>query len=238
MDPEIVYEDKQLLIVSKPSGWIVNEAVTTKGQPVLQKWLFENQDYEISKDKELRSGIVHRLDKETSGILIVAKDEHSFRNLQKQFKDRKVKKEYTTLVHGKVEPKEGKVNAPVGRLSYRRDRFGIVIGGRVAETFYKAKKYYKKGDEVLTLLSVKPKTGRTHQIRIHMKYLGHPVVADEFYTGRKRARADRMWCPRLFLHAKSIEFTHPKTNRSVSFEAEVPKDLSNALSTLKNNISS
>ncbi len=235
MEPKIIFEDDSLLILNKPSGWIVNEASTTKNQPVLQKWISQKVKSEISNDKEYRNGIVHRLDKETSGLLIVAKTQEDFRNLQEQFKARVVEKTYTALVHGKVEPKEGVIKVPVGRLPWNRERFGVLPGGREAETEYKTVFSLQSSvvSEKYTLLKLKPKTGRTHQIRIHLKYLGYQIVSDEFYAGRKTARADRKWCPRLFLHASGIKFKHPKSNKEVSFESELSDDLHQALSGLK-----
>ncbi|OGM30164.1 hypothetical protein A2630_03015 [Candidatus Woesebacteria bacterium RIFCSPHIGHO2_01_FULL_44_10] len=227
--PKIISQDDQILILDKPSGWITNEADTTTDQPVIQTWLKKNHESSIINHQSLRSGIVHRLDKETSGILIVAKTKKAFENLQQQFKDRKISKTYTALVHGQVEPKEGTIEAPVGRLPWRRDRFGVLPGGREATTGYKVREYYKD----YTLLELKPKTGRTHQIRIHLKHLGHPVVADTFYAGRKTARADRLWCPRLFLHASGISFTHPETGKEISFKSKLPADLLQVLTNLK-----
>lgn len=235
MEPEIIFEDKSLLILNKPSGWIVNEASTTKNQPVIQKWISQKAKSEISNDTEYRNGIVHRLDKETSGILVVAKTKEAFRNLQEQFKARVVEKTYTALVHGKVEPRNGVIKVPVGRLPWNRERFGVLPGGREAETGYKAISNYKPqmSNEILTLLELKPKTGRTHQIRIHLKYLGHPIVSDGFYAGRKTARDDRKWCPRLFLHASEIKFRHPKSEKFVNFKTNLDDDLHQALSGLK-----
>ncbi len=231
MEPKIIFEDTSLMILEKPSGWIVNEAETTKGQKVLQNWL-KKKDYPLAKDKEFRSGIVHRLDKETSGILIIAKTEKAFKNLQKQFKDRKIKKSYQSLAHGKIGIKKGHIKAPVGRLPWNRRRFGVLPGGRSAETDYEVIGYYKKNDEEFSLVNAFPKTGRTHQIRIHLKYLGNSVVSDEFYAGRKTARKDRMWCQRLFLHAAGISFKHPEKNKTVKFESSLPDDLSKALQKL------
>lgn len=230
--PQIIFEDESFVVLVKPAGWIVNRATTTKGQPILQDWITENFKYEISSSEEFRSGIVHRLDKETSGLILVAKTKETFQALQALFKERKVTKTYLALVHGKVEPGVGKINAPVGRLPWRRDRFGVLAGGRSAETDYKVRKYFQKDKEIYSLVEARPKTGRTHQIRIHFKYLGHPIVADGFYAGRKRARKDRGWCPRLFLHAEKIAFKHPKTGKKVSFEAPLTLDLREALYTL------
>ena len=233
MEPKVIFEDKELLILDKPSGWIVNDATTTRNQPTVQGWLRRNFHFPISNFQKLRNGIVHRLDKETSGLLLIAKTKSSFENLQAQFKSREVRKIYNALVHGKVEPKEGVVNAPVGRLPWNRERFGVLPGSRSAETAYKAVAYYQLQAKSYTLVELYPKTGRTHQIRIHLKYLGHPIVADEFYAGRKTSRADRQWCPRLFLHAGGISFNHPAAGERVEFKSELPNDLEKSLDSLE-----
>lgn len=230
MEPKVIFEDSEILVLDKPSGWIVNEAATTLNQPVLQSWIKKNYKFETATLAEYRSGIVHRLDKETSGILIIAKTKESFSDLQRKFKEREIEKTYLTLVHGKLTPSQGSVSVPVGRLPWRRDRFGILPGGREAATDYKVRESFEKNGDLFSLAEVNPKTGRTHQIRIHFKYLGHPVVSDEFYAGRKTARKDRIWCPRLFLHATKIKFIHPKTDKKVEFSSELPEDLAKALS--------
>ncbi len=237
MEPTVIFQDDSIIVLNKPAGWIVNDANTTAGQPVLQTWLSQNFQFPISNDQNLRSGIVHRLDKETSGILLVAKTEDAFYELQRQFKDRIVKKTYVALVHGKMDPKVGEINATVGRLPWRRDRFGILPGGRESSTSYKVLGYYElpKEREHLkdySLVEFYPKTGRTHQIRIHAKFLGHPLVSDEFYTGRKTSRADRKWCPHLYLYAAKISFIHPVSSKLVSFEASTPAVLIHALDSL------
>lgn len=231
MEPKVIFEDSELFVLEKPAGWIVNEAQTTKDQKVVQEWL-RGRSYPLSQETTKRSGIVHRLDKETSGILLVAKTDEAFENLQRQFKERKIEKTYTALAHGRVEPKEGNIEVPVGRLPWRRDRFGVLPGGRESKTSYKVIGYFRKDGEDFSLIEVKPKTGRTHQIRIHLKYLGHPVVSDDFYAGRKTARRDRTWCPRLFLHAGGIEFIHPKKAKKVSFKSSLPLDLGEVLEKL------
>lgn len=230
MEPKIIYQDDYLMVLEKPPGWIVNQAETTKGQRVLQSWLAK-VDYPLAKSKEYRSGIVHRLDKETSGLLLVAKTKEVFESLQSAFKEREVRKTYLALVHGEVMPKDGSIEAPVGRLPWRRDRFGVLAGGREAVTQYRTiRNYYSAfSKEKFTLLELKPKTGRTHQIRIHLKFLGNPIVADEFYAGRKTARNDRKWCPRLFLHASGISLEQPTTGRNVVFKSTLPADLQKVL---------
>ena len=225
MKPTIIFEDESILVLDKPSGWITNDASTTTTQPVLQTWLRENFKYPLIGDRERRDGIVHRLDKETSGLLLVAKTPKAFENLQSQFKERKVKKTYVALVHGRVKLDSGEISAPVGRLPWRRERFGVLPGGREAVTGYKVIRYYDTKRGNYSLVELFPKTGRTHQIRIHLKFIGHPIVGDYFYAGRKTAREDRTWCPRLFLHAGKISFFHPVTGKEVKFESELPKDL-------------
>jgi len=233
MKPQIIYEDDQLLILDKPSGWITNDSQTVKDQPVLQKWLYSNFNYPIAKEEGLRSGIVHRLDKETSGILLIAKTPKTFEFLQDQFKKRQVNKEYTALVHGNMGLGKGKIELPVGRLPWSRKKFGIVPGGRQSLTFYNTLFVYKRNVDIFTLLRLQPKTGRTHQLRIHLKYLGHPIVSDELYAGRKVSKKDRVWCPRLFLHAGKIVFKHPVSGKSVERETDIPTDLRKVLSSLE-----
>ncbi len=233
MTPKIIFEDSHLLVIDKPSGWITNEASTTTNQPTVQGWIKKENLSQVAGDLELRSGIVHRLDKETSGILLIAKTKESFESLQSQFKERKVTKNYTALAHGKVDPDHGEINETVGRLPWRRDRFGVLPGGREAVTGYVTLANYTKDKEDYTLLELFPKTGRTHQIRIHLKHIGHPIVGDEFYAGRKTARKDRKWCPRLFLHASKISFFHPTTGEVMNFESDLSNDLTAALANLE-----
>lgn len=232
LNPKIIFEDDYFFVVEKPSGWITNEAGTTTTQPVLQTWIKENFDYDLKNNYECRDGIVHRLDKETSGILLVAKTEDAFNELQRQFKERLVHKTYIALGHGRAEQSEGLIEETVGRLPWRRDRFGVLPDGREARTGYKVIRYIDIKDDHFTLLELKPETGRTHQIRIHLKHIGHPIVGDEFYAGRKTARKDRHWCPRLFLHAGEIIFLHPVTKKEVKFSSPLPEDLAAILKSI------
>lgn len=229
MEPKIIFEDDSLFVVDKPAGWITNDADTTTSQPVLQTWFRSNFQYPISNDQFLRSGIVHRLDKETSGVMIVAKTKEAFEKLQAEFKNREVSKTYVALLHGRMVREEGKIEATVGRLPWHRSRFGVLPGGRESATEYKVLEFYPGNNAGHSLVEFYPKTGRTHQIRIHARHIGHAIVSDEFYAGRKTARNDRKWCPRLFLHAASIKFIHPKTGRRVEFKSVLPDELKNVL---------
>jgi 23S rRNA pseudouridine1911/1915/1917 synthase len=232
MEPKVIYQDEVFFVIDKPAGWITNEADTTTTQPVLQTWIRTNFDYPLKGDRELRDGIVHRLDKETSGLVIIAKTKEAFERLQAEFKSREVQKTYIALLHGRIDT-DGKVEVSVGRLPWRRDRFGVIPGGRESVSEYKVLRFYPGNNAGHTLVEFHPKTGRTHQIRIHAKHIGHAIVADEFYAGRKTARNDRKWCPRLFLHASSIKFVHPVTNKNVEFKSELPTDLKEVLLTLE-----
>lgn len=242
--PSILYEDSEILVIDKPWGITVNRSNTTKEEKTVQDWTEAklkikplgnawggNEKAKIDKDEDFynRAGIVHRLDKETSGILLIAKTREAFKNLSEQFKKRQVKKIYLALVHGKVSPVEGEINVPVARLPWNRKRFGVVAGGREAITKYKVLniiyKILGKEKEPLSLLELYPRTGRTHQIRVHLKYFGHSIFSDPLYAGRKTARNDRKILPRLFLHALEISFSHPRNNKMVSFKSPLPEDL-------------
>lgn len=224
----------------------------------------ENPDWDEVNRRAFynRNGIVHRLDKETSGVMVIAKNEDTFVEMLRQFREREVQKTYWALVHGqlqitkKLKNLETKkqdnddilwqvVKASVGRLPWNRERFGVLSEGRAAVTKYRVIKHFESRIKIynnhkekllpkqkFTLVELKPKTGRTHQIRIHMKYLGHPLVADNFYAGRKTSRIDRRWCPRLWLHARNLEFKHPSSNKKVKFEAELGEDLKQVLEML------
>lgn len=231
LTPKLVFEDSSLFVFSKPSGWITNEAETTTTQPVLQTYVKENFNYSLKGNVLMRDGIVHRLDKETSGLILVAKNEESFISLTSQFKERQIEKKYIALAHGFTED-SGEIKETVGRLPWRRDRFGILPGGRESQTYFKLLKQFENDQGKYSLLELTPKTGRTHQIRIHLKHIGHPIVGDTFYAGRKTSKKDRVWCPRLFLHASFISFYHPDSGTKVSFVDELPQDLNNILEKL------
>jgi len=232
---DILYEDKDLFVINKPPGIVVNRAQSVKGETV-HDWaekIIQNSKVQIqnegSEEYYSRAGIVHRLDKETSGCLLIAKTPKAFRNLQKQFKDRVVGKTYRAIVHGNVSPRDGTIHVPVGRLPWNRKRFGVVPGGKDAYSTYKTISHHTLGKSrearPVTLLEVYPRTGRTHQIRVHMKYIRHPVVGDMFYAGRKTSRLDRQLVPRAMLHAYIIRFNSPSTDNMLAIQAPMPDDM-------------
>lgn len=244
----ILFEDNEILVVNKPAGVIVNRSDTTSHVQTLQDMVADYLHIPSTKNKLIeqrkigewespeeafvnRSGIVHRLDKETSGIILIAKTLSSFVELQRQFKERIVEKTYIALSHGKILPEKGEISVPVGRLSFNRKRFGVVAGGRESVTAYSALKYYTnpKTKEILSLVELYPKTGRTHQIRVHLQYIGHPIFGDELYAGRKTSREDRKKLSRVFLHAAKITFLHPKTQILMHYDAPLPKELQDIL---------
>ena len=229
MAPKIIFEDDNILVIDKPSGLVVNRADTTGQIETLQDWI--DSKYSMFGEEEFasRSGIVHRLDKDTSGILVIAKTPEAFTNLKNQFKGREVVKKYLALAHGKVEPSEGTINAPIERSPFNRMHFGVFPGGREAQTAYKTNKTYTS----YTLLELTPHTGRTHQIRVHLKYINHPIVSDPIYGGRKNYQADLKFCPRLFLHAAYLRIKHPVTGEVLEFNSPLPSDLDTVLKLLK-----
>jgi 23S rRNA pseudouridine1911/1915/1917 synthase len=182
--------------------------------------------------REVRPGIVHRLDRDTSGLLVVAKTETALENLSDQFRDRTVFKSYVALVHGRMAADSGKIDQPLARDRSNRTRMAVVRGGRNALTLYRVRQRFER----FTLLDVELKTGRTHQIRVHLAWLKHPVVADETYGGGRdntiqdpqlRARVRNL--KRHFLHAEKLGFKHPATNEFVKFESPLPAELSDFL---------
>lgn len=234
-----------MVVINKPFGMVVNRAESVKGQTV-QDWMEQKfpevkeptdqkaSSMEIQEFKS-RSGVVHRLDKETSGVLVLAKNPSAFMYLKEQFKSRSVVKKYTALVHGHVAPDEASINAPIGRLPWNRLRFGVFPDGRESLTNYKVVKNYISSDnEPLTLLTVTPHTGRTHQIRVHLQYIGHAIVGDILYAGRKRVRDDRIWCPRLFLHAHELTIKSPVTGEKCTIVCELPVELVDVLGQMGN----
>jgi 23S rRNA pseudouridine1911/1915/1917 synthase len=239
--PQIIYKDRNLIILNKPAGMIVNNADTSRDEYTVQDFVLENYELPTTGDDPknpseflLRGGIVHRLDKDTSGALIVALTEESFVNLQRQFKERVVKKEYIALVHGRLVA-EGEINVPIGRLPWNRMKFGVIPQGRPSFTKFKTISYKKivegKRSEGLSLVEVYPQTGRTHQIRVHMQYAGHPIFGDSLYAGRKNISRDRKLLNRHFLHASKISLLK-EDGKNMTFEVPMSSELVDFLAQL------
>jgi 23S rRNA pseudouridine1911/1915/1917 synthase len=217
----IVYEDDDLLVVDKPAGLTVHPAPGHPGHTLVNA-LLGYLPRLSDTDGSLRPGIVHRLDKDTSGLMLVAKNRVAQANLSEQFRDRSVVKAYLALVKGKLVPENGVVEAAIGRDPRHRQRMAVVSRGREARTEYHVVGY--PGD--YTLIEVRPETGRTHQIRVHLSAIGYPVVGDKIY-GVASARV-----PRLFLHATRLGFKLPSSGEYVEFTSELPPDLAEALENL------
>jgi 23S rRNA pseudouridine1911/1915/1917 synthase len=228
---EIVHEDESLIVVNKPAGLVVHPAAGIHSGTLANALAFHFQNLPASAGP-IRPGIVHRLDRDTSGLLVVAKTEEALENLSEQFRDRTVFKSYIALVHGRVDNASGRIDQPLARDPSNRTRMAVVRGGRSALTLYKVRKHYQR----FTLLDVELKTGRTHQIRVHLMWLHHPVVGDETYGGGRdnniqdaRLRSMVRKLGRHFLHAERLAITHPITGERLQFEVALPTDLSDLL---------
>jgi 23S rRNA pseudouridine1911/1915/1917 synthase len=231
---DIVYEDDTLVVVNKPAGLVVHPAAGMPSGTLANALAYHFQ--QLPAGTGVRPGLVHRLDRDTSGLLVVAKTDSALENLSDQFRDRTVYKSYVALVHGRVAASSGKIDQPLARDPSNRTRMAVVRGGRNALTLYRV----RRGFDRFTLLDVELKTGRTHQIRVHLAWLKHPVVGDETYgAGRDntiqdtRLRARVRSLNRQFLHAEKLGFTHPKTGEFVKFESPLPEDLIGLLSELE-----
>ena len=211
---DIFYEDDAILIINKPSGLMVHPA-TGQYTGTLVNALLHHADNLSDMNEDMRPGIVHRLDRDTSGLMIVAKDNMAHARLAKQFERHEIKKQYVALVEGEVAFDEGEIDEPIGRHVRHRDKKTVSYdeGAKDSVTRYKVIKRYKG----VTLIRLFPRTGRTHQLRVHMAHLKHPILGDEKY-GHKNS------FPRLALHAQSIGFKHPTTKEWIEFSAPAPKD--------------
>jgi 23S rRNA pseudouridine1911/1915/1917 synthase len=230
----IVFEDDYLVVVNKPAGLVVHPAAGVHSGTLANALAYHFQ--RLSNAGSLRPGIVHRLDKDTSGLLVVAKTESSHEHLADQFRAREVFKSYVALVYGVVKQESGRIEQPIARDPRNRTRMAIVQGGRGALSLYKVQRSY----DSFTLLDVELKTGRTHQIRVHLSWLKHPVVGDELYGGGRdnnvrdvRLRAQIRKLKRQFLHAEQLGFRHPHTSEPMHFFAPLPAELSQLLERLE-----
>jgi len=224
MPLNVVYENEDLLVVDKPAGLVVHPAHGHESGTLANALVARYPD--LPRDEQKRPGIVHRLDRDTSGLLIVAKSEDARCDLQRQFKEGRVEKRYLALVEGRVEPKSGTVDAPIGRDPRHRKRMAVVPrGGREAVTEYRVLEYLSD----YTLLEVRPRTGRTHQVRVHLAFIHHPVVGDKVYGYRKQ----RLGVRRQFLHAQHLGFHVPSSGEYVEVTSELPLDLAEILERLR-----
>src|SRR5829696_2166273 len=232
---EVVYEDDTVAVVNKPAGLVVHPAAGTPSGTLANALAYHFQKL-ADGGVGVRPGIVHRLDRDTSGLLVVAKTEAALENLSDQFRDRTVYKSYVALVHGRVLSNTGKIDQPLARDRSNRTRMAVVRGGRNALTLYRVQRSFER----FTLLDVELKTGRTHQIRVHLAWLKHPVVGDETYGGGRdntiqdpRLRARLRALNRQFLHAEKLGFKHPQSGEFVKFESPLPPELEGFLTQIK-----
>lgn len=223
----VVYEDEDLLVVDKPAGLVVHPA-PGHASGTLVNALLHHATGLPGIAGVARPGLVHRLDKDTSGLLIVAKGDLAQSSLMAQLKARRVKKTYIALVQGSVAAEIGRIEAPIGRDPSERKRMAVVAGGRDATTGYRVKERFAGW----TLLEVDLVTGRTHQIRVHLAEIGHPIAGDPTY-GNGTSRRGPEGSTRLFLHAWRIAFTHPRDGRLMRLEAPLPPDLQAPLDALR-----
>jgi len=242
MNIKILYEDEDVVVIDKPAGVVVNRAESVVGETV-QDWAeskleirsTKSENSEIDELFRKRSGMVHRLDRDTSGVMVWAKKPEVMRALLEQFRQRQTEKTYLALVHGRLVG-EGRVKVPMARSRRNRQRFEVALGGRMTETGYKVletvdrSKDYEDG---FTLVELYPKTGRTHQLRVVLAHFNHPIVGDGHYLGGKRGSADARWCPRQFLHAKRLCLTMPASGERRCFESALPSDLQTAWQAIK-----
>lgn len=225
MDLDIVYEDADLLVVNKPKGMVVHPSLGHYSGTLVNGLLYHCQDLS-GINGVLRPGIVHRLDKDTSGLLMVAKHDQAHLSLAEQLKAHTVKREYIALVHGRLKHAQGTIDAPIGRDPKDRQRMGVVATGKQAITHFQVLESFAD----YTLVRLRLETGRTHQIRVHMKYIGHPIVGDPIYGPSKTLAINGQ-----ALHAQKLGFIHPRTKQYLEFESKPPKELLDLISGLREN---
>ena len=221
---DIVYEDGDIAVINKPKGMVVHPAPGNETGTLVNALLFHMKDLS-GINGVLRPGIVHRLDKDTTGLLVIAKNDAAHISLAEQIREKTARREYTALVFGGFREEEGRVDAPIARHKTDRKRMAVVPGGREAVTLFQVAARYEK----YTLLHLRLTTGRTHQIRVHMAYIGHPVAGDAVYTKQKFPYPTQG----QMLHAHRLTLTHPRTGERMTFEAPLPAYFREILSRLR-----
>jgi len=240
MSLDILYEDDHMVVINKPAGLVVHPGNGNHSGTLLNGILYHF--HKLSREDSIRPGIVHRLDKDTSGVILIAKNDQSHDQLGKQFNQRKVKKKYLALAWGKLEG-QGLIDGEIGRNHRNRQIFSVVSsGGRDSRTRFKLVEYFAP----LSLVNLYPETGRTHQLRVHLKSIGHPIFSDEVYGGgAKNSKSFHVkytqllnlllkTISRVALHARRLEISHPITGEKMSFTAPIPNDFKIAIDILKN----
>ena len=222
----VIYEDSDIIVVNKPKGMVVHPANGNPDGTLVNAILAMCKDSLSGIGGEIRPGIVHRLDKDTSGLLIVAKNDAAHIKMSKQIQDRKITKKYIALVKGVIPENEATIDLPIARSTKDRKKMAVDPKGKNAITHFKVLKRYDK----YTLLELKIDTGRTHQIRVHMSYIGHPVVGDSVYSNGK----NEFGVEGQMLHARHLEFKHPITGEELKLDAPIPEYFQKVLDELKN----
>ena len=222
---DVIYEDKDIIVVNKPKGMVVHPANGNPDGTLVNAILAKCKDSLSGIGGEIRPGIVHRLDKDTSGLLIIAKNDQAHINMSKQIQDRKVIKKYIALVKGVIGENTATIDMPIARSTKDRKKMAVDPKGKEAITHYKVLQRYDK----YTLLEIKIDTGRTHQIRVHMSYIGHPVVGDMQYSNGK----NEFGIEGQMLHSKYLEFDHPITGKRLKLEAPLPEYFEQVLNELE-----
>ena len=230
---DIVFEDEDIIVINKPSGMVVHPAPGNESGTLVNALLYHCKESLSGINGVIRPGIVHRIDKDTSGLLVVAKNDESHVFLSSLLKDHGIKRVYHAIVTGHFKENRGTVNAPIARHPVDRKKMAVVAGGREAITHYEVIEEYPS----FTYAKFQLETGRTHQIRVHTSYIGHPIIGDEVYGGGKTVfeKNSKALLNGQILHAKILSFPHPKTKEIVTFECNLPSNFEKLLEKLRNN---
>lgn len=225
MDLDIIYEDEDVIVINKPSGLVVHPAAGNYNNTLVNGLLYYTKNLSSSNGEE-RPGIVHRIDKDTSGLMIVAKNDKAHEFLSKQLKDKSLSRVYLALVSGKINHDTGTIDAPIGRDPKDRKKMCVTdVNSKEAITHFEVLERYKNA----SLIRCKLETGRTHQIRVHLSYINHPIINDPVYGTKKKVTSFGQ-----MLHATELSFIHPKTNEKMTFKCDVPEEFNKILEEYKN----